>query len=153
MVLWVSVNMTFLVRAFMDKVWYLKYSSLPGCVSIQDCMKSSGKQPEEAVVDEEAILSLLENSPTFLPLSQTSNHSSLLGMYTTQTSIPHRSTYSSSLLTFFSFVFKSLFQRNIFFYLLKVVIVPKTHKTILIIREKEKERKWIFCINCFGTIC
>lgn len=43
-------------------------------------MKSSGKLPEEAVVDEEAILSLLENSATFLSLSQTSNHSSLLGM-------------------------------------------------------------------------
>uniref|UniRef100_A0A8D3CLW0 DNA polymerase zeta catalytic subunit n=1 Tax=Scophthalmus maximus TaxID=52904 RepID=A0A8D3CLW0_SCOMX len=38
----------------------------------------SGKLPEEAVVDEEAILSLLENSQTFLPLSQTSNHSPLL---------------------------------------------------------------------------
>ncbi|XP_026197359.1 DNA polymerase zeta catalytic subunit isoform X3 [Anabas testudineus] len=36
------------------------------------------KIPEEAVVDEEAILSLLENSQTFLPLSQTSNHSPLL---------------------------------------------------------------------------
>uniref|UniRef100_A0A8D0DBP9 DNA polymerase zeta catalytic subunit n=1 Tax=Sander lucioperca TaxID=283035 RepID=A0A8D0DBP9_SANLU len=33
---------------------------------------------KEAVVDEEAILSLLENSQTFLPLSQTSNHSPLL---------------------------------------------------------------------------
>uniref|UniRef100_A0A3B4U6G0 DNA polymerase zeta catalytic subunit n=1 Tax=Seriola dumerili TaxID=41447 RepID=A0A3B4U6G0_SERDU len=39
---------------------------------------NSGKIPEEAVVDEEAILSLLENSQTFLPLSQTSNHSPLL---------------------------------------------------------------------------
>ncbi|KAK2856635.1 hypothetical protein Q5P01_005370 [Channa striata] len=38
----------------------------------------SGKIPEEAVVDEEAILNLLENSQTFLPLSQTSNHSCLL---------------------------------------------------------------------------
>ncbi|XP_071334532.1 DNA polymerase zeta catalytic subunit isoform X2 [Trachinotus anak] len=43
-----------------------------------DSVRSSGKIPEEAVVDEEAILSLLENSQTFLPLSQTSNHSSLL---------------------------------------------------------------------------
>ncbi|XP_059212566.1 DNA polymerase zeta catalytic subunit [Centropristis striata] len=43
-----------------------------------DSVRSSGKVPEEAVVDEEAILSLLENSQTFLPLSQTSNHSSLL---------------------------------------------------------------------------
>uniref|UniRef100_I3JZM5 DNA polymerase zeta catalytic subunit n=1 Tax=Oreochromis niloticus TaxID=8128 RepID=I3JZM5_ORENI len=34
--------------------------------------------PEEAVVDEEAILTLLENSQSFLPLSQTSNHSPLL---------------------------------------------------------------------------
>ncbi|XP_041662079.1 DNA polymerase zeta catalytic subunit isoform X2 [Cheilinus undulatus] len=41
-------------------------------------VRSSGKVPEEAVVDEEAILSLLENSQTFLPLSQTSNHSPLL---------------------------------------------------------------------------
>ncbi|KAM4529024.1 DNA polymerase zeta catalytic subunit [Fundulus diaphanus] len=40
-------------------------------------LRSSGKVPEEAVVDEEAILSLLENSQTFLPLSQTSNHSPL----------------------------------------------------------------------------
>nr|XP_046229616.1 DNA polymerase zeta catalytic subunit isoform X2 [Scatophagus argus] len=44
----------------------------------QDSVRSSGKIPEEALVDEEAILSLLENSPTFLPLSQTSNHSPLL---------------------------------------------------------------------------
>ncbi|XP_053192760.1 DNA polymerase zeta catalytic subunit [Scomber japonicus] len=43
-----------------------------------DSVRSSGKIPEEAVVDEEAILSLLESSQTFLPLSQTSNHSSLL---------------------------------------------------------------------------
>ncbi|XP_028996460.1 DNA polymerase zeta catalytic subunit isoform X2 [Betta splendens] len=34
--------------------------------------------PDEAVVNEEAILSLLENSQTFLPLSQASNHSPLL---------------------------------------------------------------------------
>ncbi|XP_035851664.1 DNA polymerase zeta catalytic subunit isoform X2 [Sander lucioperca] len=43
-----------------------------------DSVRSSVKIPEEAVVDEEAILSLLENSQTFLPLSQTSNHSPLL---------------------------------------------------------------------------
>ncbi|MEQ2313867.1 hypothetical protein AMECASPLE_006274 [Ameca splendens] len=43
-----------------------------------DSARSSGKVPEEAVVDEEAILSLLENSQTFLPPSQTSNHSPLL---------------------------------------------------------------------------
>ncbi|XP_068432657.1 DNA polymerase zeta catalytic subunit [Clinocottus analis] len=43
-----------------------------------DSVRSSGKIPEEAVVDEEAILSLLENSQTFLPLTQTSNHSPLL---------------------------------------------------------------------------
>ncbi|XP_034088737.1 DNA polymerase zeta catalytic subunit [Gymnodraco acuticeps] len=41
-------------------------------------VRSSSKVPEEAVVDEEAILSLLENSQTFLPLSQTSSHSPLL---------------------------------------------------------------------------
>lgn len=35
--------------------------------------------PDEAVVDEEAILSLLENSQSFLPLSQASNPSTLLG--------------------------------------------------------------------------
>ncbi|KAM7367565.1 hypothetical protein PAMP_013853 [Pampus punctatissimus] len=46
--------------------------SQPGSV------KSSERITEEAVVDEEAILSLLENSQTFLPLSQRSNHSSLL---------------------------------------------------------------------------
>uniref|UniRef100_A0A665WIA8 DNA polymerase zeta catalytic subunit n=1 Tax=Echeneis naucrates TaxID=173247 RepID=A0A665WIA8_ECHNA len=39
----------------------------------QDFARSSGKIPEEAVVDEEAILSLLENSQTFLQLSQTSS--------------------------------------------------------------------------------
>ncbi|XP_029351648.1 DNA polymerase zeta catalytic subunit isoform X2 [Echeneis naucrates] len=43
-----------------------------------DFARSSGKIPEEAVVDEEAILSLLENSQTFLQLSQTANNSSLL---------------------------------------------------------------------------
>lgn len=41
-------------------------------------VRSSGKVPEEAVVDEEAILSLLENSQTFIPHSQTSSHSPLL---------------------------------------------------------------------------
>uniref|UniRef100_A0AAX7TQM8 DNA polymerase zeta catalytic subunit n=1 Tax=Astatotilapia calliptera TaxID=8154 RepID=A0AAX7TQM8_ASTCA len=44
----------------------------------RDYVRSSGKVPEEAVVDEEAILTLLENSQSFLPLSQTSNHSTLL---------------------------------------------------------------------------
>lgn len=43
----------------------------PGSVS------SSAKEPEEAVVDEEAILSLLESSQDFLQLSQNSNHSGL----------------------------------------------------------------------------
>ncbi|TKS75802.1 DNA polymerase zeta catalytic subunit [Collichthys lucidus] len=43
-----------------------------------DAVKSSGKLPEEAIVDEEAILSLLENSQIFLTLSQTSSHSPLL---------------------------------------------------------------------------
>ncbi|XP_039981481.1 DNA polymerase zeta catalytic subunit isoform X2 [Xiphias gladius] len=43
-----------------------------------DSVSSSGKISEEAVVDEEAILSVLENSHTFLSLSQTSNHSPLL---------------------------------------------------------------------------
>ncbi|KAM3861188.1 LOW QUALITY PROTEIN: DNA polymerase zeta catalytic subunit [Diretmus argenteus] len=43
-----------------------------------DCRRSSGKIPVEAVVDEEAILSLLESSQTFLPLSQRSNNSPLL---------------------------------------------------------------------------
>ncbi|KAM8831537.1 DNA polymerase zeta catalytic subunit isoform 2-T2 [Spinachia spinachia] len=43
-----------------------------------DSVRSSKKVQEEAVVDEEAILSLLENSHTFLPLSQTSSHSPLL---------------------------------------------------------------------------
>lgn len=53
------------------------------CVSIADAVRSSDKLPEEGIVDEEAILSLLENSETFLPLSQASNHSPLLGMVTT----------------------------------------------------------------------
>ncbi|KAL4649072.1 DNA polymerase zeta catalytic subunit isoform X1 [Arapaima gigas] len=35
-----------------------------------DSKNSNGKEMEEAIVDEEAILSLLENSQTFLPLSQ-----------------------------------------------------------------------------------
>uniref|UniRef100_A0A8C3AI30 DNA polymerase zeta catalytic subunit n=1 Tax=Cyclopterus lumpus TaxID=8103 RepID=A0A8C3AI30_CYCLU len=48
------------------------------CLPLQDSVRSSGKIPEEAVVDEEAILSLLENSQTFLPLTQTANHSPLL---------------------------------------------------------------------------
>uniref|UniRef100_A0A4W6BS74 DNA polymerase zeta catalytic subunit n=1 Tax=Lates calcarifer TaxID=8187 RepID=A0A4W6BS74_LATCA len=39
---------------------------------------STDKIPEEAMVDEEAMLSLLENSQTFLQLSQTSSHSPLL---------------------------------------------------------------------------
>ncbi|KAG7244176.1 hypothetical protein INR49_004249 [Caranx melampygus] len=43
-----------------------------------DSVGNSGKIPQEAVVNEEAILSLLESSQTFIPLSQTSNHSSLL---------------------------------------------------------------------------
>ncbi|XP_040919803.1 DNA polymerase zeta catalytic subunit isoform X2 [Toxotes jaculatrix] len=37
-----------------------------------DFARSSGTVPEEAVVNEEAMLSLLENSQTFLPLSQSS---------------------------------------------------------------------------------
>ncbi|XP_061780433.1 DNA polymerase zeta catalytic subunit [Nerophis lumbriciformis] len=41
-------------------------------------VESRADVPEEAVVDEEAILSLLENSQNFLQHSQTSNHSSLL---------------------------------------------------------------------------
>ncbi|XP_030261407.1 DNA polymerase zeta catalytic subunit isoform X3 [Sparus aurata] len=43
-----------------------------------DTVRKSGKITEEAVVDEEAILSLLENSQTFLSVSQTSSHSPLL---------------------------------------------------------------------------
>nr|XP_029532842.1 DNA polymerase zeta catalytic subunit-like isoform X1 [Oncorhynchus nerka] len=43
-----------------------------------DTKRSRGKDQEEAIVDEEAILSLLESSQTFLPLSQKSNHSPIL---------------------------------------------------------------------------
>ncbi|KAM6915313.1 DNA polymerase zeta catalytic subunit [Xenentodon cancila] len=43
-----------------------------------DSVRSSVKVPDEAVVDEEAILGLLESSQTFLPFSQTSNQSPLL---------------------------------------------------------------------------
>ncbi|XP_061603090.1 DNA polymerase zeta catalytic subunit [Cololabis saira] len=43
-----------------------------------DCVRSSGKVADEAVVDEEAILGLLESTQTFLPFSQTSNHPPLL---------------------------------------------------------------------------
>lgn len=41
--------------------------------------RPDGKDTEVAVVDEEAILNLLENSHTFLPLSQNSNQSAILG--------------------------------------------------------------------------
>uniref|UniRef100_A0A8C9WRL0 DNA polymerase zeta catalytic subunit n=1 Tax=Scleropages formosus TaxID=113540 RepID=A0A8C9WRL0_SCLFO len=40
------------------------------CTLCLDSKKTSSKETEEAIVDEEAILSLLENSQTFLPLSQ-----------------------------------------------------------------------------------
>ncbi|XP_068609589.1 DNA polymerase zeta catalytic subunit [Brachionichthys hirsutus] len=43
-----------------------------------DSVRSRSKIPEEPVVNEEAILTLLESSSTFLPLSQASNHSPLL---------------------------------------------------------------------------
>ncbi|XP_026173816.1 DNA polymerase zeta catalytic subunit isoform X2 [Mastacembelus armatus] len=43
-----------------------------------DSVRSCGKIPDQAVVDEEAILSLLENSQTFIHLTLTSNHSPLL---------------------------------------------------------------------------
>ncbi|XP_029965506.1 LOW QUALITY PROTEIN: DNA polymerase zeta catalytic subunit [Salarias fasciatus] len=43
-----------------------------------DSARSSSKVPEEAVVDEEAILSLLESSQSFLPPSQKSGRSTLL---------------------------------------------------------------------------
>uniref|UniRef100_A0A3Q3BAC6 REV3 like, DNA directed polymerase zeta catalytic subunit n=1 Tax=Kryptolebias marmoratus TaxID=37003 RepID=A0A3Q3BAC6_KRYMA len=43
-----------------------------------DLERSSGEVPEEAIVDEKAILSLLESSQTFLPVSQTPDRSPLL---------------------------------------------------------------------------
>lgn len=43
-----------------------------------DNKRSGGKDAEVAIVDEEAILSLLESSQTFLPASQRSNQSALL---------------------------------------------------------------------------
>ncbi|KAM6954386.1 DNA polymerase zeta catalytic subunit [Aplochiton taeniatus] len=43
-----------------------------------DALRSSGRIPEEAIVDEEAILSLLESSQTFHPLTQRSSHSPTL---------------------------------------------------------------------------
>uniref|UniRef100_A0A8C7DZ18 DNA polymerase zeta catalytic subunit n=1 Tax=Oncorhynchus kisutch TaxID=8019 RepID=A0A8C7DZ18_ONCKI len=43
-----------------------------------DTKRNCGKDQGEAIVDEEAILSLLESSQTFLPLSQRSSHSPLL---------------------------------------------------------------------------
>uniref|UniRef100_A0A673FT76 DNA polymerase zeta catalytic subunit n=1 Tax=Sinocyclocheilus rhinocerous TaxID=307959 RepID=A0A673FT76_9TELE len=46
--------------------------------AFKDTKKHGGKDAEVAVVDEEAILSLLENSQTFLPLSQRPNQSVLL---------------------------------------------------------------------------
>lgn len=49
-------------------------------VYIPDSTRSNDKLPQEAIVDEEVILSLLENSATFLPHSLTSHHSSLLGI-------------------------------------------------------------------------
>lgn len=58
--------------------WYQNY--FPFLVCVPDSVRSSAKLPEQAIVDEEAILSVLENSATFIPLSQTSNHSPLLGI-------------------------------------------------------------------------
>ncbi|XP_073708840.1 DNA polymerase zeta catalytic subunit [Garra rufa] len=46
--------------------------------AFKDTKKHGGKDAEVAVVDEEAILSLLENSQTFLPLSQRPNQSAIL---------------------------------------------------------------------------
>ncbi|XP_067273494.1 DNA polymerase zeta catalytic subunit isoform X2 [Pseudorasbora parva] len=46
--------------------------------AIKDTKRHGGKDAEVAVVDEEAILSLLENSQTFLPLSQRPNQSVML---------------------------------------------------------------------------
>ncbi|XP_051951209.1 DNA polymerase zeta catalytic subunit [Xyrauchen texanus] len=46
--------------------------------AIKDAKRPGGKDAEVAVVDEEAILSLLENSQTFLPPSQRSNQSAIL---------------------------------------------------------------------------
>lgn len=46
--------------------------------SIKETKPPGGKDAEVAVVDEEAILNLLENSQTFLPLSQKSNQSAIL---------------------------------------------------------------------------
>lgn len=45
--------------------------------AIKETKRSDGKDAEVAVVDEEAILNLLENSQTFLPLSQNSNQSAI----------------------------------------------------------------------------
>ncbi|XP_041950538.1 DNA polymerase zeta catalytic subunit [Alosa sapidissima] len=42
-----------------------------------DTKRPGGRETDSAIVDEEAILSLLENSQTFLPLSQSSNQSGL----------------------------------------------------------------------------
>lgn len=61
-----------------------------------DTVRSSGKIPEEAIVDEEAILSLLESSQTFLPPSQTSSHSPLLGILAALSHPkPHSAHYSN----------------------------------------------------------
>lgn len=68
-------------------------------------VRSSAKPPEEALVDEEAILSLLESSQTFLPSSQTSHHSSLLGA---------EHTYSSSHIHFSFHLCFSIQSRHIF---------------------------------------
>ncbi|XP_056619644.1 DNA polymerase zeta catalytic subunit [Triplophysa dalaica] len=46
--------------------------------AIKEMKRPDGKDTEVAVVDEEAILNLLENSHTFLPLSQNSNQSAIL---------------------------------------------------------------------------
>ncbi|XP_067240784.1 DNA polymerase zeta catalytic subunit isoform X3 [Chanodichthys erythropterus] len=46
--------------------------------AIKDTKSHGGKDTEVAVVDEEAILRLLENSQTFLPLSQRPNQSAIL---------------------------------------------------------------------------
>ncbi|XP_077075913.1 DNA polymerase zeta catalytic subunit [Siphateles boraxobius] len=55
--------------------------------AIKDTKRHGGKDAEVAVVDEEAILSLLENSQTFLPLSQRTNQSAILDSNRDQTMV------------------------------------------------------------------
>lgn len=63
--------------------------SLNSVYSHVDTKRHSGKDSEVAILDEEAILSLLETSQTFLPLSQRVVQSPILGTMRHENSTVH----------------------------------------------------------------